>query len=111
MYLDEKLFLTRNKFREGKSSGEDTDSVLNDILDLETEGKKNFDLKLEIFSDIITECRDNQSGHVDAKSHEKETVRFVEPMSDGDRKKMLKSRFATKTELKPKWAPIYSIHG
>ena len=45
MDSDEGICLTRNKFREGQSSGDDTDAVLNDILDLETEG---FDLKLEM---------------------------------------------------------------
>jgi hypothetical protein len=47
----------------------------------------------------------NPSGHVDAKSHEKETIRFVEPISNGDREKILKSRFTTKTELKSKLEP------
>ena len=40
MDSDEEIFLTQTKFREAQSSGEDTDSVLNDILDLEAERKK-----------------------------------------------------------------------
>jgi hypothetical protein len=53
----DEIFLTQNKFKE-ISSGEDTDVVLNDKLDLLAEMSTNqcdypnFDLKLECFSDI-----------------------------------------------------------
>jgi hypothetical protein len=116
MDSDEEIFLTQNKFREGQSSGEDTDAVLNDILDLEAEGSNmTFDLKLDMFSDISDDDlvkhsdrivmetqRENIS--VNSKCKEKENARFIEPISDGEREKNSKSRFSTKTELKSKWA-------
>jgi hypothetical protein len=56
------IFWTQNEFKENKfkeiSSGEDTDVVLNNILDLQAEistnqpNYPNCDLKLECFSDI-----------------------------------------------------------
>lgn len=53
MDSDEEIFSTQSKFREVQSSGDDTDTVLNDILYLEGERKmQNFDIKLDIFSDI-----------------------------------------------------------
>ena len=116
MDSDEEIFLTQNKFREGQSSGEDTDAVLNDILDLEAEGSNiTFDLKLDMFSHISDDDlvkhsdrivmetqRENIS--VNSKCKEKENARFIEPISDGERENNSKSRFSTKTELKSKWA-------
>jgi hypothetical protein len=110
MNSDEEIFLTQNKFREGQSSEEDTDSVLNDILDFEDkETPQNFDVKFEVFSDLsdddtgktIMEAQKDNHSVAERRSREEENTRFV---SDSDGQRMSKSRFSTKTELKTKWA-------
>lgn len=116
MDSDEEIFLTQSKFREVQSSGSDTDTVLNDILDLEGERKmQNFDIKLDIFSDISDDdilkksdrvLKEAQSDNIPdiVKSDEKGGQRFAEPISDVERENISKSRFARKTESKSRWA-------
>lgn len=116
MDSDEEIFLTQTKFREAQSSGEDTDSVLNDILDLEAERKnQNFDLKLDQYDDIsdddlikhtdgiIMKTKEDNNDKA-AQSEEKENVRFTEPIPDVERERLSRSRFSTKTQSKSKWA-------
>jgi hypothetical protein len=105
MDSDEEIFLTQNKFRESINSGEESESILNDILDLEAEETPhNFDVKLDIFSSIsdndidktsMEAQKENQSMDV-KRSQEKENTCFGEPISESD--------FSIKTELKSKWA-------
>ena len=115
MDSDEEIFLTQSKFGEVQSSGSDTDTVLNDILDLEGERKmQNFDIKLDIFSDISDDdllkksdrvLKEAQSDNIldIVKSDEKGGQRFAEPLSDVERENISKSRFARKTESKSRW--------
>lgn len=93
MDSDEEIFLTQSKFGEVQSSGSDTDTVLNDILDLEGERKmQNFDIKLDIFIDISDDdilkksdraLKEAQSDNIPdiVKSDEKGGQRFAEPIN------------------------------
>lgn len=108
---DEDLFVTQNTIVENtNTSGNDTDSVVNTILDMESDrSMPNFELKNSIFSDISDEEVVKDTEKILIESQKDNTTiqipnRFVEPMADTDRDNYSKSRFAKKTEAKSKWA-------
>ena len=108
---DEDLFATQNTIVENtNTSGNDTDSVVNTILDMESDrSMPNFELKTSIFSDISDEEVVKDTEKILIESQKDNTTiqipnRFVEPMADTDRDNYSKSRFAKKTEAKSKWA-------
>jgi hypothetical protein len=65
MISDDEFPLTQNKYRDDSTTDENSDVILNDILDLEEETRKrtnfqmNFDLKSDRFSDISDVEGDN----------------------------------------------------
>jgi hypothetical protein len=102
----DEIFLTQNKFME-ISSVEDTDVVLNDILDLQAETSTNQRdypnwnvLATYPMLSILMRLTVLPSNGMKQPFWS----RFVKPMSDLERERMAKSRCSSKTDAKSKWA-------
>jgi hypothetical protein len=97
----ESIFLTQSKFQQVSESDANTDSVLNDILDMEGEKeipKPNFDVQINLFSDVSDEELINSSQDVERIS------RFLKPLNQQDLDALIQSGLSKKTEAKCKWA-------
>ncbi|XP_062583947.1 uncharacterized protein KIAA1958-like [Saccostrea cucullata] len=99
----ESVFLTQNKFREVDEQENNTDGILSDILDLEREHPKkqpNFDLKVDIFSDISDEELVKATQDIEGK----ENIERFARLNQEDLDNLVKKGLSKKTEQKSKWA-------
>ena len=104
---DSEMFITQSRYSlpdNVPASNVDTDVMLSDILDLQNEQPNivspNFDVRLEMFSDIS----DAELIHATQEVEEQLVGRFKTPLQEADLNKMVKDSLSSKTLSKSKWA-------
>ncbi|XP_033736605.1 uncharacterized protein KIAA1958-like [Pecten maximus] len=96
------IFITQSTVVERLSKGSDTDTILNDVLDMQENNRPNFELKSSLFSDISS--ADDENLLQCSMDMERMDTRFRIPLKAQDLQQMVENGKSTKTESKTRWA-------